>query len=213
MTSDRRLSLELAPELLSIENELLIYERLLARWQRSINLVSNRDAGHLWRRHFADSAQVLRMAPHAAAWLDLGSGGGFPGMVVALLLKSRAGAKVHLVESDQRKAAFLRAVSRETAAPTEIHVGRIEDVIPRLPPVDAVSARALAPLPKLIRLARPALDAGAIGVFLKGADWRKELTDANRPDNLVLSACESRTDKRASVVLVKAGESLDRRIG
>lgn len=202
MTS-REQALACAPNLGAIMQELEIYERLLARWQRSINLVSGSTLAELWPRHFADSAQVHAAAPHARVWADLGSGGGFPGLVTALLLKGTDGAAVHLVESDQRKAAFLRAVSRETAAPAIVHAERIEHVLPKIGVVDAVSARALAPLDQILELAGPALQNGAIGVFLKGEDWAKELTGIPRADRFAIETLESRTDNRARLVVVK----------
>src|SRR5208283_869273 len=108
-------------------------------------------------------------------WADLGSGAGFPGMVLALLLKGRSGAVVHLIESDQRKAAFLRAVSRETGAPAIIHMGRIEaELEPLIGEVEGICARALASLPQLVAWSREHLLKNAIGVFLKGEDWRGE---------------------------------------
>ena len=149
---------------------------LLRRWQAKINLVSAATLDEIWLRHFADSAQVHAAAPHVRRWADLGSGAGFPGLMTALLLKSTPDAVVHLIESDQRKAGFLRAVSRETGAPAVIHAGRIESVLPNLAEIGGVSARALAPLSRLVQLAEAPLEKGAIGVFLKGEEWRDELT-------------------------------------
>ena len=124
--ADRRRTLESFPELRAIEAELEIYERLLRKWQAKINLVGPSTLDQIWWRHFADSAQLLAYAPDARAWADLGSGGGFPGMVLALLLKPAGNAEVTLVESDSRKAAFLREVSRETFAPTVVLNQRME---------------------------------------------------------------------------------------
>ena len=122
--------------------------------------------------------------PHARLWADLGSGGGFPGLVTAIRLAETPGARVHLIELDQRKCAFLREVSRETSAPAIIHNARIEQIVDHLPePIEAVSARALAPLPVLLAYTENLLAAGAIGVFLKGQDAdreRKALSGAGR---------------------------------
>lgn len=207
MTSNQPLSraeaFACAPELKAIATELATYERLLTQWQRSINLVAASTLPEIWPRHFADSAQLLALVPDAKVWVDLGSGGGFPGLVTALLLKHIDGATVHLIESDQRKAAFLRAVSRETLAPVTIHADRIEMALSGIGRVDAVSARALAPLSRLLELAGPALEQGAVGVFLKGEDWAKELTAIPAPDRFTIETLESRTDKRARVVVVK----------
>lgn len=197
-------ALQLFPALKDIEPELEVYASLLQRWQMRMNLVSERTLGDLWLRHFADSAQVHAAAPEVLRWADIGSGAGFPGLITALLLKRRTGARVHLIESDQRKAAFLRAVSRETAAPTEVHAERIESALPRLArDIDGVSARALAPFDRLLRLAEEPLKKGAIGVFLKGEDWREELTAAGRLDNFTVETAVSRTLFGARVVLVK----------
>ena len=153
-------------ELVPIRAELEIYASLLRRWQPKINLVSSATLDEVWLRHFADSAQVLAAAPHIGSWADLGSGAGFPGLVTALLLKSAPGAVVHLIESDQRKAGFLRAVSRETGAPTVIHAARIEGALPSLAgEVGGVSARALAPLPRLVELAEALLKKAPLGCF------------------------------------------------
>jgi 16S rRNA (guanine527-N7)-methyltransferase len=201
--SDREKALSLCPALEAITPELILYEQLLRRWQKTINLVAPGTLDHIWTRHFADSAQTKAAAPYARIWADLGSGGGFPGLVTALLLKGVPGGAVHLIESDQRKVAFLRAVSRETGAPVEIHTGRIEDILPHLSPMpEAISARALAPLAALVDMSRIPLEKNAIGVFLKGADWRNELTLASAKDSFNYRSIESRTDPCARLILV-----------
>ncbi len=206
----RDFALELSPSLRKIEGELSIYEDLLQRWQAKINLVAPSTMSDIWLRHFADSAQVVEAAPEALRWADLGSGAGFPGMVSALLLKNRAGVVVHLIESDQRKAAFLRAVSRETGAPVEIHAGRIETVLPSLAAeIEAVSARALAPLDRLVEMARGALENGVKAVFLKGEEWRDELTAAEGISNFTFEAIQSRTHKRARLIVVHSPSEAD----
>jgi len=205
---DRDRALEACPALGVILPELCLYEELLRRWQRTINLVAPGTLDQIWTRHFADSGQVLSAAPKARLWVDLGSGAGFPGLVTALLLKPVSGAVVHLIESDQRKAAFLRAVSRETGAPVEIHAGRIADVLPAIVPVpEAISARALAPLATLVEMARIPLEKAAIGVFLKGADWRNELTLASAKDTLSYRSIISRTDPDARLIIVGRPET------
>ncbi len=202
--ADRATALRLCPSLASVTGELEIYEGLLRRWQPKINLVSGSTLGAIWTRHFADSAQVQEAFPQVAKWADLGSGAGFPGMVTAILLKRRPGAKVHLIESDQRKAAFLRAVSRETGAPAEIHNGRIEEELPKLlGQVEGVSARALAPLPKLVDWALPHLQRGAVGVFLKGEDWRSELTALDPLVRVKISTIASRTTPQARLIVAQ----------
>jgi 16S rRNA (guanine527-N7)-methyltransferase len=201
--SDREKALSLCPALEAITPELILYEQLLRRWQKTINLVAPGTLDHIWTRHFADSAQTKAAAPYARIWADLGSGGGFPGLVTALLLKGVPGGAVHLIESDQRKVAFLRAVSRETGAPVELHTGRIEDILSNLHPTpEAISARALAPLAALVDMSRIPLEKNAIGVFLKGADWRNELTLASAKDSFNYRSIESRTDPCARLILV-----------
>ncbi len=204
-SDDRAAALALCPSIRGRIEEFETYERLLRAWQPKINLVSAQTLQNLWVRHFADLAQLLDLCPNALRWADLGSGAGFPGMVLALLLKQRVGAVVHLIESDQRKAAFLRAVSRETEAPAEIHASRIEEALPPLRGrIEAISARALAPLPQLIDWSRDHLLKTAVGVFLKGEEWRAELTAAQREDSFSFSSFESRTHSSARIIVVSA---------
>lgn len=167
---------DLAPETLA---RLEIYAALLRKWQRTINLVAPSTLDQIWTRHFADSLQVFEAVPDAKLWMDLGSGAGFPGLVIAIRLADVPGAKIHLVESDQRKSAFLRDVSRETGVSVEIHTERIEALLGRFAqPVEAVTARALAPLPQLVLYAEKLLEKGAIGVFPQGEKASGELTDS-----------------------------------
>ncbi|MGA8172021.1 MAG: 16S rRNA (guanine(527)-N(7))-methyltransferase RsmG [Methylocystis sp.] len=185
-----------------------MYEALLRAWQPRINLVSASTLASLWTRHFADSAQLFEAFPKITRWADLGSGAGFPGMVLALLLKGRPDAAVHLIESDQRKAAFLRAVSRETGAPVVIHVGRIEAELPLLlGEVEGICARALAPLPRLVEWSRDHLLKNAVGVFLKGEDWRGELTALATESSFQIVNIASRTNSAARIIVVKRAAS------
>jgi 16S rRNA (guanine527-N7)-methyltransferase len=129
------------------------------------------EAGHsdIWNRHVKDSMQLLPLAPTAKRWLDIGSGAGFPGLVIAIQLYGVPGAEVHCVESDKRKCAFLADVVRETGVPAVIHARRIEDLdADSLFPVDAVTARALTALPGILKMTRPYLDRGAVGLFPLG---------------------------------------------
>jgi 16S rRNA (guanine527-N7)-methyltransferase len=179
-----------------------IYEALLRKWQKTINIVATSTLEDLWTRHFADSAQLVCLAPEATSWVDLGSGGGFPGMVIAILLKERLGARIDLVESDTRKAAFLRTVSRETGVAVQVHNGRVEAVLPTLPLPEIITARALAPLPKLLDWAGEKIAQGAIGLFPKGQDVDAELNASANYSRLHLEKLPSRTDSRSSIVKV-----------
>ena len=205
ITADRAASLKLVSMTPAVEARLALYAELLLKWQRVINLVAASTLPYLWTRHFADSLQVQAAAPDALTWVDLGSGAGFPGLVTAIALADVPGARVHLIDSDERKCAFLRAVSRETGAPAVVHIGRIEDVTPAIlaEPVDAVSARALAPLPQLLDYAAPFLHKGAVGVFLKGQHVEGELTDSATPSRYDIKMLKSRTSNSAHLLIVK----------
>ncbi len=158
------------------------YAALLAEWQTRLNLVADSTIAHIWDRHFADSAQLLRLAPKAKTWADLGSGAGFPGLVIAILQANQASFRMHLVEATAKKCAFLAEVAKATDAPVEIHCMRIEELTKRAKTLepDIVSARALAPLPKLVELAAPVMGKGARGLFLKGRGAKAEIEAAKR---------------------------------
>ena len=189
----------------AVGRRLAIHADLLVRWQATINLVAPSTLPEFWSRHIADSLQVQAAVPDAKLWVDLGTGGGFPGLVTAIVLADVPGARVDCVESDKRKAAFLRAVSRETGAPAVIHAERIETFVPAHDaPVDAVSARALAPLDRLVAMAEKFLLAGAIGVFPKGQQAQAELTGLDLGRRFSAASVPSRTRAHASLVLVKA---------
>lgn len=181
-----------------------IYVNLLRKWQRRINLVSPGTLPEIWRRHVADSAQILSVLPDARRWVDLGSGAGFPGLVTAILLAGKGGAEVHLIESDQRKASFLRTVSRETDIPAVVHNERIESAISDWEtPVDAVSARALAPLHVLCGYAAPLIARGAQAVFHKGRGFSREIEEANRTFEIDLVEMSSVIDPEGRIVIIR----------
>ena len=181
----------------------------LLRWQSKVNLVAPSTLPELWTRHIADSLQLLALAPQARVWADLGSGGGFPGMPIACALAEQTGAKVHLVESNGKKAAFLRAAVRATAAPAVVHQERIEKFGESCAEaVQVVTARALAPLKTLCVQAFPFVAKGAIALFPKGQDVEAELTDAAKYWRLQASRVPSRTSRHGSVVVIRALESL-----
>jgi len=149
----------------------------------------------LWRRHFLDSAQVLKHVPvDASSWLDIGTGAGFPGVVLAILGAS----DVHLVESDLRKCAFLHEVLRATATTATVHAVRIDALVPR--PFSVVTARALARLGALIGLAAPFLGPNSCCLFLKGQDVAQELTEAHKCWNIVVDRFKSVTDPNSTVL-------------
>jgi 16S rRNA (guanine527-N7)-methyltransferase len=171
------------------------YADLLRKWQRSINLVGPRTIDDLWNRHFTDSAQLLPLIPPSARVLvDFGSGAGFPGLVLAILGVSQ----VHLIESDQRKATFLREVARATGTPVTVHAKRIEQVTPF--PADVVSARALAPLADLLGFAAPFLGPDSLCLFPKGQMAEDELTAASKIWNMNVDRIQSVTDPSATVL-------------
>ncbi len=205
--TDRAAALKLFPLAPAIAARFDVYAQLLDKWQKSINLVSASTLPRVWTRHFADSLQVQAALPEARIWADLGSGAGFPGLVTAVRLADTPGAKIHLIESDSRKCAFLREVSRETHAAAVVHQGRIEDVLPTLTDkIQAVSARALAPLPRLLAYSRDLLENGAIGAFLKGEHFEDELTHARALDyfdKYELSVIRSNTDASGQLLLVR----------
>jgi 16S rRNA (guanine527-N7)-methyltransferase len=174
---------------------LTVFVRLVGKWQKAQNLVASSTLPDIWHRHVADSAQLVGLKPDAIRWLDLGSGGGFPGIVIAVLLADQLGAKVYLVESDRRKCAFLRTAVRETGAPAEIHEGRIEAIVtPGRFDVDVVTARAAAPLDRLLAWSAPVIGAGAAGLFPKGRDFRREVMQAAAAWDFDLVEYPSRID-------------------
>ena len=193
------------------------YAALLQKWNRSINLVARGSLADLWRRHMLDSAQLWPLLPQLQERplriLDLGSGAGFPGLVLAImgtaegLSASGGGAEVHLVEADKKKAAFLREAARIAEAPVTLHVQRIESLAPF--PVDAVTARACAPLPRLLDYAAPFLQqyqsgaSPAVGLFLKGRDVDRELAEAGEKWKIEAELLPSRTDAAAKILRIQ----------
>jgi 16S rRNA (guanine527-N7)-methyltransferase len=192
----------LAPE---AEARLALYIDLLARWRTVTNLISEASFAEVWTRHIADSAQFLALAPHARRWVDMGSGAGFPGMVIAIQLADVPGARVHCIESDRRKCAFLREVARAVGAPAEIHPARIESIDPNaLAPVDAVAARALAPLPRLIEFARVWIALGAVALFPRGRSAKAQLETLTAAPDLAIDFVASKLDPEAAILRVRS---------
>ena len=177
----------------------------LKRWQKIKNLVGPTTLDHVWLRHIADSAQLPRLAPEERRWIDLGSGAGFPGLVIAAMLADDPRADIHLVESNSRKAAFLRETTRELALPVTVHAERIESVLASAwPPFDVVSARALAPLTRLLALSGELLKKGAVGLFPKGRGAEAELTEAAQSWKVDASVIPSVVDSASHILLVRS---------
>ncbi len=189
------------PELPDVSREtserLAIFVDLLLRWNRTINLIARGDEATIWTRHIADSLDLRALIPpNTDRAADFGSGGGFPGLILAIA----TGIPFHLVESDQRKAAFLREVARETTAPATIHATRIESFV--APPLPLITARALAPLDKLLAWSAPHLTPDGICIFPKGRTAADELTQAARQWHMAVQQRTSRTDPAATILRI-----------
>jgi 16S rRNA (guanine527-N7)-methyltransferase len=177
---------------------------LLLERQQRMNLIGASTIPALWTRHIADSLQLLRLAPDARVWADLGSGAGFPGLVIACALADQAGAAVHLVESIRKKADFLRDCATMIGLPAIVHNQRIEDFTrANTVAFEAVTARALAPLDRLLAYANPLLKKGAVALFPKGQDVEAELTQASKSWKIEAELVPSTTDPHARIVVVR----------
>ena len=164
---------------------LRIYRDLLVRWQKRINLIGPSTVSDIDRRHFADCLQMAPLLGQTEIVVDLGSGAGFPGLIIAMILDERGGGQVHLIESAGKKCAFLREVARETGlrdgkVSVEIHQGRIENVLGNLVDVSLITARALAPLPGLFELVEDRISANTRALFQKGEHYRDEIDLARK---------------------------------
>jgi 16S rRNA (guanine527-N7)-methyltransferase len=207
LAADRARALQLTPVSRETAARLDRFVALFMQWQRRTNLIAPSTEPTVWTRHIADSLQLLDLAPDARIWVDLGTGGGFPGLMIACTLAETLGARVHLVESNGKKAAFLREAAQVTGAPAVVHAERIADFIKHAPnQIDVVTARALAPLTKLLAEAYPLLKRGATGLFPKGQDVAAELTQAAKYWKTRASLVPSRTDPKAKIVVVRSLE-------
>ena len=215
LAEDREKALVLTPVSRETLARLDRFVAVLLEWQRHTNLIAPSTEAKLWTRHIADSLQLIELSQNRTTesqassqiWVDLGSGAGFPGLVIACALADEKVAEVHLVESIGKKATFLREAAKATAAPVQVHAVRIADFVKRAPPhIDIVTARALAPLPKLLGDAYPLLKKGARGLFPKGQDVAAELTEAAKYWNIKTSLTVSRTDPRSRIVVVESVE-------
>lgn len=193
------------------EERLAAFVGLLRHWQRAHNLVSDASLASVWTRHVADSAQLATRFARGRRWLDLGSGAGFPGIVIAAMLAGEEGAHVHLVESDQKKAAFLSTVVGELGLPATVLARRIESVVKQPPAaVDWISARALAPLARLCEWLEPLVNSTAHAVLLKGANFDVELAVAALAWDIDLVRYENQVDSSGSIVEIKRLQRRDR---
>lgn len=176
-------------------------EALVKKWNPRINLVSRNSLDHLWTRHIVDSIQVFRSRENPRHWADLGSGGGFPGLVVGILaLDEQPELNVTLIESDQRKCAFLRAAARETGLSCTVLAQRIEQVAPQN--ADTVSARALTDLNGLLTHCERHLAADGTALFPKGVTWKKEVEHARKSWRFDVETINSKTEEGAVVLKI-----------
>lgn len=182
-------------------DRLKVYQGLLEQWQKKLNLVSNSTVSVAWERHFLDSYQLLSHLPlNPISLIDLGSGAGFPGLVLAILRPEDL--TVTLVESDFKKCIFLENVSRETKSKVTILQSRIESLANSLL-FDVITARALAPLPLLLTYAFPLMKENSMGLFLKGKDVEKEIEAAQKNWRFDLEIYPSLTDSKASILKIE----------
>lgn len=181
-------------------DRLVVFEELFRKWSSAINLAAPSTLDSLWNRHILDSAQIFPLAPKATKWLDLGSGGGFPGIVTACFLKEVPGASIDLVESVRKKSAFLRTATGHIGVPARVHSERIEVMHDRIKAPDIITARALASLSDLYALAEPWLCNGSKALFQKGRDYQREIDESRVSWSFDLLEHRSALDT-ASVIL------------
>jgi len=204
LAADKKRALAITPVSRETEQRLEVFADLLLVWQDKINLIAPSTLSELWTRHIADSLQLLPLAPQARLWVDFGSGGGFPGMPIACALAAEPGALVHLIESNGKKAAFLREAVRAVGVPAVVHQERIEKFGETCAEtVHAVMARALAPLKTLCEQAFPFVSRGAVALFPKGQDIDAELTDAAKYWRVEASKVASKTSPQSSIVVIR----------
>ncbi|OYR19656.1 16S rRNA (guanine(527)-N(7))-methyltransferase RsmG [Brucella thiophenivorans] len=181
-------------------DKLIAFEELFRKWSTAINLASPSTLADLWNRHILDSAQVFPLAADAKRWLDLGSGGGFPGIVTACFLAERKDASIDLVESAGKKAAFLRTAAGHVSVPARVHASRIEAMWDQIEAPEVVTARALASLNLLFELTEPWLTNGSKALFQKGRDYQREIDESRVGWSFDLVQHESAIDNH-SVIL------------
>ena len=208
LSADKARALTQFPVSRETEERLDRFVEVLLLWQRRLNLIAPSTLREIWTRHIADSLQLLPLAPQARTWVDLGSGGGFPGVVLACALSGDTKAAIHLVESNGKKAAFLREAVRVTGAPAAVHAIRVQNFGKNCAePVEVVTARALAPLKTLCDQAFPLISRGAVGLFPKGQDVDAELTEAAKYWRVEASKVPSKTSPEGSIVVIRGLEA------
>lgn len=190
-------------------DSLVAFQEEFLRWSARINLAAPSTLNDIWSRHILDSAQLAGIKPDSLKWLDVGSGGGFPGAIMGILLKDRAGATIDLVESNNKKAAFLRSVLALQKAPARVHVSRIEDAEGLVSMPEIVTARALAPLPLLLRLTSPWLENGAVALFHKGRDYLVEISESHKEWHFDLIEHQSKIDPTSRILEISGLRRID----
>jgi 16S rRNA (guanine527-N7)-methyltransferase len=205
LAADRRAALELNPVSRETLERLDRFVPLFLEWQRTVNLVAPSTVAHVWTRHIADSLQLIDLAPGARTWIDVGSGGGFPGLIIACALASHPGVSIHLVEANTRKAAFLREAQRLTGAPARVHTQRMEEFVQNFSgEVDIICARAVSPLKSLLDLTFPLLQRPqTVGLFPKGKNAEDELREASNSWTMRATLVASRTDPAGRIIAIR----------
>ncbi len=211
LAADKARALTLTPVSRETEKRLDAFVDALLLWQRKINLVAPSTLSQLWTRHIADSLQLLNLAPQARIWVDVGSGGGFPGIPIACALVDNSAAQIHLVESNGKKAAFLRQAVRITGVRAQVHQQRAEKFGESFTAkADVVTARAVAPLKTLCDQAFPLMARAAVGLFAKGQDVDAELTEAAKYWSIDAEKVPSKTSPEGCIVVVRSLRRLAR---
>jgi len=201
LTVDRAVALALTPVSRETTERLDRFVAFLLERNHITNLIAVSTVPKVWTRHVADSLQLLPLGD-GETWTDFGSGGGFPGMIIACAFAERPGSTIHLIESREKKADFLRAAVELLDIPAIVHTGRIEEIANQLPPIDTVTARALAPLPQLLAYIQPLVQKGAKGLLMKGQDVEAELTQASKYWKIQAKLVPSKTDPTGHIMIV-----------
>ncbi len=204
LSADREAALRITPVSRETSERLDRFVAHLLKWQSAVQLVAPSTLTKIWTRHIADSLQLLPDIAWVKEVVDVGTGGGFPGLELAVASPDK---KFHLIESDTRKASFLREALRITNTPAEVYAERVESVAKRIPTgIHVVTARAFAPLPRMLDLTEPFFQNGAKAVFLKSQDVDDELTTAAKSWNVNFQLRTSQTDPRGRILLIDQAE-------